>query len=197
MSRIDISPFLVHFTGGDNLEDAFRNFQTIIAEQRLLGTGNRIRGGYHCVCFSEAPISSLTRGLVNERYYSRYSPFGILVAKEWIFTRGGRPVIYQTEEEYTSLPEDLRWRHMRYDIRGGFERVDFTWEREWRIPIDSLEFDNVVASLVVLDTSWAHRLVLEHEKEEGYRVLQYSAIFDAGLAEAYREPFKWRVLTLR
>ena len=197
MSRLDISPYLIHFTRGETLDEAFRRFQAIVAEQRLLGTGSRIRGGYCCVCFSEAPLSSLSGGLVNERYYSRYSPFGILVSKNWLFARGGRPVIYQTEDEYQLLPESLRWRHMRYDIREDVENVDFAWEREWRLPVAALEFDNLVATLVVLDSAWAHRLVTEHDRNEDYRVLQYTTIFDEGVAEMYREPFKWRVLTLR
>jgi len=197
MSRLDISPYLIHFTSGETLGEAFRRFQTIIAEQRLLGAGNRIRGGYCCVCFSEAPLSSLVDGLVNERYYSRYSPFGILVTKSWLFARGGRPVIYQTEDEYSLLPESLRWRHMRYDIREGIENVDFAWEREWRLPVAALEFDNLAATLVVLDSVWAQRLAAEHDRSEDYRILQYTTIFDAGVAEMYREPFKWRVLTLR
>lgn len=44
-------------------------------------------------------------------------------------------MLYQSEEEYTALPQSLQWRHVRYD---PFARppVDFTWEREWRVPRD-------------------------------------------------------------
>jgi hypothetical protein len=60
-------------------------------------------------------LTSLTGGLINEDYYSRYSPFGIMVSKQWLFAQGGRPVIYQSAEEYQLLTENHRWRHVLYE----------------------------------------------------------------------------------
>jgi len=114
-SRRDISDKLVHFTSGDSWEEAFQRLCNIIREMRILGTSEKIRGEYKCVCFSEAPLMSLPGGLVNPDAYSRYSPFGLVFDKSWIFAKGGRPVIYQTEEEFSILPEEIRWRHVRYE----------------------------------------------------------------------------------
>jgi len=77
-----------------------------------------------------------------------------LVTKEWIFKEGGRPVIYQTDEEFNELPETHRWRHVRYDPLSD-PPIDFTWEREWRINCEELHFDSDVASIVVPDDHWA------------------------------------------
>jgi len=197
MARHDISSHLIHFTRGDSCDEAFERLKTIIAERRLYGTATNIRGGYRCVCFSEAPLASLDGGLVNERYYSSYSLFGVLVSKRWLFELGGRPVIYETEEEYQSLPPSHKWRHVRYDIREGKENIDFTWEREWRVRSDCLEISPGVASVVVPSSEWAQHLVRDHEEWEDYRVRQYSVIMDTQLAEMYREPFKWNLLTLK
>lgn len=197
MSRVDISPSLIHFTSGDHTEGAFRRLQTILAERRLLGSANKIKGGYKCVCFSEAPLGSLQSGLVNEHYYSRYSPFGIMVSKDWLFSLGGRPVIYETDQEYIGLPLSHGWRHVRYDIRANHELIDFTWEREWRIQCDSLPFDPSVAHVVVLDRDWADRLSLEHSRNEDYKVLQYSPVIGSEHAEMHREQFQWSVHPLR
>lgn len=197
MGQFDISPYLVHFTRGDTYDAAFRRLAGIIAERRLHGTDTNIRGGYRCICFSEAPLATLDGGLVNERYYSSYSPFGLVVSKRWLFGLGGRPVIYQTEEEYHVLPSSHKWRHVRYDIREGRETIDFTWEREWRIRVESLEVSPNVASVVVPNSEWAQRLIREHEEHEDYRVRQYSVIMDTEEAEMYREPFRWTVLLLR
>jgi hypothetical protein len=192
MSRNDISDFLIHFTRGDSLKDAFQRLQKIVDERQLLGSCRLIKGGYTCVCFSEAPLSCLSDGLVNPAYYSQYSPFGIMVPKEWLFQLGGRPVIYETEAEFYVLPDSHRWRHMRYEP----PTIDFSWEREWRIQCDHLQFDSKVASIVVLDQSWARYLVQQHESEQEFRVIQYSMILDDTLARLYYEPFKWNSVTL-
>jgi hypothetical protein len=198
MSRLDISPNLVHFTGGESYEAAFIRLRKIVADRMLIAGSRYIRGNYHCVCFSEAPLTSLTGGLVNEDYYSRYSPFGIMVSKEWLFAKGGRPVIYQSADEYHLLPENQRWRHVLYEPSGGNKKIDFTWEREWRIQCDYLAFDQSCAHIVVLDQSWADRLISEHDREETYRVMEYKLIFgDDLIAEMYSKSFGWVVWTLR
>ena len=196
MSRPDISPYLVHFTSGDSQVAAFTRLRKIISDSRLIGGSRCIKGDYRCVCFSEAPLTSLKDGLVNQDHYSRYSPFGIMVSKQWLFEQGGRPVIYQPESEYHDLPETHRWRHHRFELFGSKQRVDFTWEREWRIKCDHLVFDRTSARIVALNRSWADRLASEHDREEHYRVMQYALIFDDVLAEQYRESFQWTVLTL-
>ena len=197
MSRVDISPFLIHFTSGENYEDAFKRLQKIIDERRLIAGTRYIKGNYACVCFSEAPVVTLPDGLVNEEYYSRYSPFGIMVSKQWLFTQGGRPVIYESDREYNDLSESHRWRHVLYELRGNFSYSDFTWEREWRIKCDHLEFDERSAKIVVPDRAWAERLIAEHHREQDYVVAQYALVFDDTIAEAYREIFRWTILPLK
>lgn len=60
----------------------------------------------------------------------RYSAFGVVVSKTWLFNQGGRPVINQANEEYVQLPDSLKYRHVRYEPHRG---IDHAWEREWRI----------------------------------------------------------------
>lgn len=193
MSRNDISDFLIHFTKGDSWETAFTCLQKIIAEQTLLGAGTMIRGGYPCVCFSEAPLAALQNGLINTGFYSQYSPFGVLLHKQWLFQHGGRPVIYQPEAEFSSLPESHRWRHMRYEPPA----VDFSWERAWRIHCRSLTFDCTTASIAVPNDAWAQHMVQQHEHEQEYRVMQYSMILDDTLAQLYYVPFRWNIIRLQ
>jgi len=198
MSRADISPYLVHFTSGTTYEDAFTRLRKILADRSLIAGSRFIKGNYRCVCFSEAPLTSLTDGLVNQDYYSRYSPFAIMISKHWLFAQGGRPVIYQSAEEYYPLPDSHRWRHVLYEPSDSTKSIDFTWEREWRIKCEYLVFDQRSANIVVLDQSWADRLVSEHDWEEYYRITQYKLIFDDDIfVEAYLNPFQWTVLTLR
>jgi hypothetical protein len=48
----------------------------ILQQRRLLGSARLVRGAIPCVCFSEAPLTSLEHGLINDAGFSRYSPFG-------------------------------------------------------------------------------------------------------------------------
>ena len=196
MSRTDISKYLIHFTKGDTLEDAFETFKKIINEQQLRGSNTWIRGCYNCVCFSEAPLQSLKDGLVNPDFYSNYSPFGIMVEKKWLFERGGRPVIYQPDEEFELLPESHKWRHMRYEPNNN-PPIDFSWEREWRIHCDSLRFDHSVASIVVQNSDWANRLYDEYRRKQEWKLKRYELIFDDFLAQNFYEPFVWNVFPLK
>jgi hypothetical protein len=196
-TRRDISDRLIHFTSGKNDEEAFQRLCKILKEKCILGTSEKIKGGYKCVCFSEAPLTSLKDGLINPDAYSRYSPFGIIFEKHWIFEQGGRPVIYQTDAEFEGLPEEYRWRHVRYEPHKD-KPIDFTWEREWRIKCDALCFDPSTAGIVVPNEDWAKRMITEHEAEQDFEVFQYNEILDDEmLAEQYREPFPWRIYILK
>lgn len=135
-------------------------------------------------------MALLRHGFVNKRGETRYSMCGIVVPKQWLFELGGRPVIYQTDEEYFGLPEEYRWRHVRFDPPNG---VDFTWEREWRIQTDESPFDTSIAEVIVPYRAWAVRLRQDHEHEQDSMLQQYSLIFDDELAEAYRQEFTWNV----
>jgi hypothetical protein len=190
--RPDISDKLIHFTSGDNEEDAFLRLCRIIHEQRLIGGNNKIRGSYRCVCFTEAPSHSLAHGFVNLAGFSRYSSFGVLFDKSWLYQQGGRPVIYQSDPEFSQLPDDLRWRHVRYEPGVA----DFTWEREWRIHCEALTFDPCTAVVIVPCEKWASMLFQEHEIEQDFEVLRYSQILDEDIAEQYRNPFPWRMTIL-
>ncbi len=193
VARDDISDRLIHFTKGD---DAFETLRTILHECRLIGGNGFIKGGYNCVCFSEAPLTALKDGLLNSNSYSRFSSFGVSFNKKWIFEQGGRPAIYQPDIEYAALPESHKWRHVRYEPTAN-EPIDFTWEREWRIQTDELRFDCSVVAIVVPTCYWAERLFDEHETEQDYKILAYSQIMNEELALQYRDSFDWLIYVLR
>jgi hypothetical protein len=163
----------VNFTRGDVQygfgQSAGSILQKILMEGCLLGTSKWIRGGYRCVCFTEAPIGelaalfSLARIAANEGQRPRYEPYGVAVPKEWLFDRGGRPVVYQPDSEFELLPEDLRYRHVRYEPNRG---IDHTWEREWRIKADKLILDPDHALVVVPTRDEAYGIMYDHSKPE-------------------------------
>jgi len=95
MIRDDISSKLVHLTRDVSDRAAADALVSIVAERKLRGGTTCIKGNYRCVCFSEAPLSKLTHILASPGATGmRYKPFGVMVDKNWLFVRGGRPVIY-------------------------------------------------------------------------------------------------------
>jgi hypothetical protein len=193
--RFDISEKLIHFTNGGSQSDAFARLAAIIRERRLMGGTRMIKGSYRCVCFTEAPPAAFASEFVNQFPFARYSQFGLMFDKAWIYERGGRPVIYQSDGEFDVLPEELRWRHVRFEPVGD-QIVDFTWEREWRVRCDALKFTPGAAIIVVPNGQWADALRRDHDVDQDTVVEMYAAAMGGDEAEMWREPFRWRIATL-
>lgn len=161
--RIDLSKQLVHLTRG-TMAAAEASFRSIVKERALRGSSRGIRGKHTVVCFSEAPVDVLAKMFREDGREFRYRPFGIMVPKVWLFELGGRPAIYQPEADFELLPEALRYRHVRLDRPGS--PTDFSFEREWRIQIETLALDPKVCTLVVPNREWDYKLREEHEERD-------------------------------
>lgn len=196
MDRPDLTPNLVHFIRGETPHEAYATLRRILDERRLLGGTGYIRGGYRCVCFSEAPLPFLGYALTRPAQGGRQlQPFGIVVPKVYLYDIGGRPVLYQSEAEFLLLPEAIRWRHVRYEPTTD-PPIDFTWEREWRVRVDELLLDPAVVYVVLPSRSYGEHLMGEHSRTQDYQQLMYTQILDDVLAYQLREEFRWRLVFL-
>lgn len=158
----DLSENLVHLTRGDSYQEASGILEKILGERRLLGGTGFIKGEYRCVCFTEAPIARLGMILAQPTaHQNRYMPYGIMVKKQWLFRKGGRPVIYQPDGDFAVLPEELRYRHVRYEP----PKIDHSWEREWRIQTEALQLEPEEVTIVVPNRAWADRVRDRHASE--------------------------------
>jgi hypothetical protein len=92
-----------------------------------------------------------------------------MVPKRWLYPQGGRRVIYQPDYEFDVLPESHKWRHVRYELDAD-PRIDFSWEREWRIKIDVLPLPPGNAHVLVPSQSWITELIAQHERAEQDRI---------------------------
>lgn len=137
--RTDISQYLFHWVKGNSDEDALSKLLAIAETRKLLSGNGFIRGRHQCICFTETPLSSFHES------ESRYKKFGVRLSKQFIFSAGGRPVIYQPNADYDLLPDSLKWRHVTFEPPF----VDFSWEREWRLPNEQLELDPELITFVV------------------------------------------------
>jgi hypothetical protein len=194
-TRADISDSLIHFTRGANRDEALAKLIEIARSGVILGGNGYIKGGYRCVCLTEAPLPAVAGELLNDDSFTRYSPFGVLLPKEHVFSHGGRPVIYQTDGEFEQLPETARWRHVRYE-QTAEPPIDFTWERGGRVQCDVLPISPAEAVLVLPDPEWLNHFQAAWHADQEIELESYVTILDRLVLEQMKQPFPWRVVCL-
>ncbi len=151
-SRSDLTGHLIHLTRPANINgkqmDAVEILIKIILEQCLIGSTNQsgfICGNRKAVCFQDTPLYQLTQNIYSEQEYRnqnpqakvRYVGTGLMFPKPYVYRRGGRPVIYDnTEDAKGYLPVYEQWRIVKLELSDDNNIIDWTHEREWRIPDD-------------------------------------------------------------
>jgi hypothetical protein len=113
----------------------FEVLKEILNSGTIRASGNEgfIKGDLKATCFTEVPLSAVPQfASTPQEAKARYRFYGISLSKKAVFMEGGRPVIYLPDSEAEWIPPEHRWRHVRYE--HGI--VDFTHEREWRVPGD-------------------------------------------------------------
>ena len=194
--RPDVAANLLHLLRGDSRGDAFALLRTVIAEHCVAGSAAAIRDGSTCVSFAEAPIKQLREVFRwSAERDARVQPFGVLLGKDYLYAVGGRPVIYQADNEYEKLPESLRYRHARYDPIT-VPPIDFTWEREWRLRADVLQLEPERCCIVVASEADRAALFMEHAEREELRLEALGPAVGGSLADEMAESFPWPVISL-
>ncbi len=154
VERSDLTTEIVHLTRSKTTEskDALDVLFQILDSKKILGSTTSsgfIVGNTSAVCFQDAPLSAVGQNCWFEQTYrkenswakKRYDPTGLIFKKTYIFKKGGRPVIYDvTSEAKQNLNKDQWWRIVNFDLRDSKNIVDWSHEREWRVPND-LEFE--------------------------------------------------------
>lgn len=155
--RPDISDWVVHFTQG-TAEPAKKALKGILDD----GLKNFGKG----ICFSESPITQFSNLFkIFEKYENpRFAPYGVAVKKEWLFQKGGRPVINLPEQERQYLNDEISWLFEEYVP----QKRDFTWQREWRVKEATLPLSNSDTIVIVPNLEEAAGLAFDWEAEYEY-----------------------------
>lgn len=175
--RTDLSSSLYHLTKSERNEDGKVTLQAhdrliqILTERKLNGSSTEkgfIIGNRKAVCFQDAPTSGIVQNVVHEQEFRkelggkiRYRGTGLVFPKPYIFNEGGRPVIYERKEIAKAiLPRDEWWRIVNYDLSQGDNIIDWTHEREWRLPGDEFHFE-LSKAMVLLANRKQYKLFIE------------------------------------
>jgi hypothetical protein len=152
--RPDHTRFVAHFTKG---ADPLANIEAMLQQQRIKA-GTLHWNNSPAVCFTECPWRSLLD------HAARYSPYAIGFTKRHVFAAGGGPAYYVRADHWEKQQWDGHlktfvtpfWPEYRPDTLKGNEylsgkTVDYSHEREWRVPHD-FTFDRRRVAFVILDT---------------------------------------------
>ena len=181
--RQDLSSSLVHLTraatvGGRELTPVDVLLK-ILRERTITGSttdSGFIRGVRRAVCFQDAPLFSIAQNLKFEKELrqtattrKRYSGCGLIFSKYYLFQNGCKPVIYdKVEDGEQYLSDNELYRLVKFDISNTDQFIDWTHEREWRMP-DNFEF-RIDWSGIVLETKEDYREFIQKsllEENEG------------------------------
>ena len=112
------------------------------------------------VCFQNTPLSSIAQAVYSELLQFertvqesgtpkiRYFGAGLSFEKKYMFDQGARPVIYEeTSCAKKFLDKNEWWRIVKLDLSDADNLIDWTHEREWRVP-DSFKFSLDKATLI-------------------------------------------------
>jgi hypothetical protein len=164
MNRPDFSNLLVHFTtnrdpcsNDDNNpgnqyigKNAYDRLTGILVDKKITASSMPWTGR-KAVCFTECPWSSLID------HAGRYSSYGIGFSKAFVFGTGGGPAYYVRADHYKKQNWDEHlltfvtpfWPSYRPKTLRGQEYldgkdVDYSHEREWRVPHDfTFEYEQI------------------------------------------------------
>lgn len=152
--RPDQSDYIAHFTKGDS---AYDNLISILRQGRI-NAGNLPWTKQPAVCFTECPWASLLD------HAHMYSPYAVGFTKPHVFAAGGGPAYYVRADHF----KKQKWGHDVYTFVTPFwpeyrpeglkgkeylagKTIDYSHEREWRVPHD-FTFDAGRLAFVIVDT---------------------------------------------
>lgn len=180
--RSDLTAWLVHLTRNTENESAMNILFKILDSCTLKGSTTSsgfIIGETPAVCFQDAPLYAVLQNIWYEEKWRekvptakiRYRAIGIALPKRYVYLKGGRPVIYEsTSEAKKYLPPDQYWRIVNFDLSNETNIIDWSHEREWRVPGD-LKFDLDQVTLLLGNQSDSSKFIqlCDNQKKDFYR----------------------------
>lgn len=165
-NRLDLSKNVTHLIKNQH-SNPIDILSKISIDGYLKGSSRAILGEALVICFTEAPINEFTKE------NKHFSHFGISIDKKYLFSLGGRPVIYQSIAENKYIDHNLHWKIVKYDPISSTEDgwSDWSWQREWRIPCERLYLTPENCVFIVPSEIHRNYLLENFQAEEEGRAL--------------------------
>lgn len=160
--RDDLSSYLIHFTKPEhNLIGEFDSayiLSKILSDKELKGSTTErgfIHGDTKAVCLHDIPIQNIAKSIyghsnsLDKNKMINFTGVGLCFSKRFVYKNGGRPVIYDKPniaKKY--LDKNEWWRIVNLDLDNDKNIVDWTHEREWRVP-NNLKFNLSDVTIIV------------------------------------------------
>jgi hypothetical protein len=151
--RPDLSNYLAHFTKGDS---ALQNIISILEDEKVRA-GTLPWTNRPAVCLTEFPWASLVS------HAEQYSPYAVGFGKNHVFAAGGGPAFYVRADHWdkqnwnndiktfaTPFWPPYRPARLKSEKFLNGKTVDYTHEREWRVPHD-FTFKLEGVAFIILD----------------------------------------------
>jgi len=161
--RSDLSTSLVHLTKQSISNNVIENLFKILHDLQLDGSTTDtgfIIGTIPAVCFQDTPFYGIAQNILFEQKIRedesskiRYSAVGLAFEKEYVYKKGGRPVLYENKEIAKKiLPENEWWRIVNFNLSNPNAIIDWTHEREWRCK-NNFKFDISEVTILLANES--------------------------------------------
>ncbi|WNY24943.1 hypothetical protein [Methanolapillus millepedarum] len=167
-----------------NFKSAFNRLESILKSKTIFASMMPWTKA-SCVCFTECPWTSLIH------HAEEYSPFGIGFNKKFIFDSGGGPALYiRSDFENLTEKDKDRWPPGVFNFITPFwpnytkqvkklKHVDYTHEREWRVP-GNLTFEYQDIEFVVVENyDCIEKIDSELKKEIGIEKFLVMDIYES------------------
>lgn len=137
-SRIGIPEFVRGDSLQDRLARLMKTLLQILAEMRLRASGRWTRDHRPVVSLTAQPLADWPEFRSFRSHLGRwdFEPCGLGLSREVILHLGGRPVVYGDELTYSELAAGEQTYFQLNCSRGPNRWIDWTIEREWRVPDD-------------------------------------------------------------
>lgn len=158
-NRSDMTMYLTHLTKGSGELNSVDVIIKILNDRKLIGSTKEqgyIIGEDRAVCFQDTPLYGVSQNVYHETVYRkdlgskvRYTPNGLCFTKPFVYSRGGRPCIYEkTDYAKTFINKSEWWRVVPLNLTDSSNIIDWAHEREWRVKGD-LSFSYSHATVIL------------------------------------------------
>lgn len=154
------SPYLFHFFRKGN---EFQSWIKALCDMRINACPPNLNNHEDgAICFTETPITQIVKYIDNPK--SIFSGYAIGFNRDMMYEHyNARPVIYGTAEDEEELRKTkLHWRYVNLDVRKN----DYSWQREWRVEGDSLDFSDIVKADISSGLSYPRFIVIAPSLEK-------------------------------